>query len=127
MKHLLLLALMLLSALLTSCASWDASNQGQMLSAAGFTIQRPETAKQQEIYNAMEPYKLVNGTVNGKLLFAYKDLKKGIVYVGAEPQYQRYQQIAVQRRIAQDQILAAQMNQSLAYNWGYWGPRGIWW
>lgn len=110
------------------CASWDASNQEALLSAAGFSMRKPETAKQQEIYQAMEPYKVQATTVNGKLLYAYKHEKKGVVYVGGEPEYQRYQKLAIEQRIAQQNYMAAQMNQDLSLRWRYWGgPWGYWW
>lgn len=123
----LLISAVVMLMMLSSCASWDASGQEQLLSAAGFSMKQPETAKQQEIYNSMESYKLVSGTVNGRLLFAYKNPKRGMVYVGGEPQYQEYQRLALQRRVAQQNYMAAQMNQQLMMSWGHWGPRGYWW
>ena len=124
----LALASMVISAGLISCASWDASSQEQLLSAAGFRIKTPETDEQVSIYQAMEPYKLLRGELDDAPLFVYKQEKKGIVYVGRDPEYQRYSQLALQRNLAQQDYMAAQMNQSMAYRWNYWGgPGRVWW
>jgi hypothetical protein len=45
--------------------------------------------------------------VNGKVFYVYKEEKKGVAYIGGEAEYQRYQQLAVQQQIAQDQYMAA--------------------
>ncbi len=119
--------LALLAVMMTGCAGLDSPQQEQMLSAAGFTIQTPDTPKRREIYDMMEPYKLVSGTVHGRLLFAYKQPEKGIVYVGNEANYQRYQAYALQRNIAQQQVMAAQMNQAAMMRWSYWGAPGAYW
>jgi hypothetical protein len=58
----------------------------------------------------------------------YKDEKAGVAYVGHEPEYQRYKQLAIQQRIAQDYYMAAEMNSMYANRWyGAWGPRGMYW
>jgi hypothetical protein len=110
---------------LTSCASMDASNQESLLTAAGFRIKTPQTPKQQEVYAAAPAYKVHRATVDGKTFYAYKDEEKGVAYVGGEAEYQKYQQLAVQKKIAQDNYMAAQMNQTMAMNWyGAWGYGG---
>jgi hypothetical protein len=101
----------------TGCASMGASSTEPLLSAAGFRVKTPETATQKEIYATLPPYKLQRGTHQGKTFYAYKDEKQGIAYVGGEAEYQKYQQLAVQRRIAREQYEAAQMNRDMAYRW----------
>jgi len=117
---------------LGSCASTGASSTEPLLSAAGFTSRTPENAKQQELYNQLTPYKVQRGEYKGKVMYAYKDEKKGVAYVGDEAAYQRYQKLAVERRIAQENYQAAQMNRDLAYGWygaygPYYGYRGRYW
>jgi hypothetical protein len=112
---------------LAGCASLDAPNQKSLLTAAGFRVRTPETAQQRELYTAAPAYKVQRLTVKGKTYYAYKDEKQGVAYVGGEAEYQRYQQLAIQQRIARDQYMAAEMNQQMASNWyGAWGPR-MWW
>jgi hypothetical protein len=110
---------------LTGCASMDASNQEALLSAAGFRVKTPQTPKQKEVYAAAPSYKVHRAAVEGKTFYAYKDEKNGVAYVGGEAEYQKYQQLATQKKIAQDNYMAAQMNQTMAMNWyGAWGYGG---
>lgn len=109
--------------LLSSCASMDSSNQQSMLSAAGFVSRTPENANQRKLYDELTPYKVHRATYKGKVIYAYKNEKEGVAYVGNEAAYQRYQQIAIQKRIASDYYQAAEMNRAAAYGWyGYYGP-----
>ncbi|QJE98817.1 hypothetical protein [Luteolibacter luteus] len=117
------LAMLAGSLFLGGCASTTASSTEPLLSAAGFTSRTPENAKQQELYNQLTPYKVQRGEYKGKVMYAYKDEKKGVAYVGDEAAYQRYQKLAVERRIARDNYEAAQMNRDFAYGWyGAYGP-----
>lgn len=115
--------------LLASCAEMGSANTTSLLSAAGFRARAPETPKQQELYAALPPYHVERATVKGKgVFYVYKDEKAGVAYVGREQEYQRYQQLAIQQQIAQDQYMAAQMQADAAWGWyGAWGPRAFWW
>ena len=105
------------------CASSDASNQESLLSAAGFRARSPDTPQKKTLYDSLPAYKVQRASVDGKIFYVYKDEKKGIAYVGGEPEYQRYQELAVQQRIAKDNYQAAQMNQQAAMGWyNHWGP-----
>jgi hypothetical protein len=107
----------------SGCASLDASNQESLLIAAGFHERTPETPKQKELYAAAPSYKVERVTVNDKTFYAYKDEKKGTAYVGGAAEYQHYQQLAVQQRIANDNMQAAEMNRDMARGWyGAYGP-----
>ena len=114
--------------LLAGCASMGSANTESLLSAAGFRVRTPQTPKQQQIYAALPPYKVERATVRGKTFYVYKDEKAGVAYVGREQEYQRYQQLAIQQQIAQNQIVAAEMEQQAALDWyGGFGFRGFWW
>jgi hypothetical protein len=67
-------------------------------------------------------------TVPGKgVFYVYKDEKAGLAYVGREPQYQRYQQLAIHQQIAQDYYMAAEMDRASAWGWyGAWGGPMVW-
>jgi hypothetical protein len=127
MKTIIPLVVAIFSAtFLTNCASLDASNKEPLLSAAGFVARTPENAKQQELYNALPPYKLHRATVKSGVIYAYKDEKKGVAYVGNEAAYQHYQQLAVQQRIANDYYQAAEMNRDASMGWyGAYGPYAV--
>lgn len=105
------------------CASLDASNQESLLSAAGFKERAPETPKQKELYAAAPSYKVERVAVNGKTFYAYKDEKKGTAFIGGEAEYQHYQQLATQQRIARQNYEAAEMSRDAAMGWyGAYGP-----
>jgi hypothetical protein len=108
---------------MSGCASMNASSQEPLLSASGFRVKTPENQKQREIYAALPPYKVQRGNYKGKTFYAYKDEKQGVAYVGGETEYQKYQKLSIERRIARDNYEAAQMRDDLSYRWyGAWGP-----
>jgi hypothetical protein len=115
--------------LLAGCASMGSANTEALLTAAGFRARTPQTPKQQQIYAALPPYQVERATVPGKgVFYVYKDEKSGLAYIGREQEYQGYQQLAIQQRIAQNQIAAAEMERAAAWQWyGAWGPRAFWW
>ena len=114
--------------LLPACAEMASSNTKSLLSAAGFRVRTPETPKQKEVYAALTNQSVQRATVNGKVFYVFKDEKEGIAYVGHEPEYQRYRQLCIQQRIAQEYYMASQMNAYYARGWyGAYGPRAIWW
>ena len=113
---------------LVGCAEMESSNTKSLLSAAGFRVRTPETAAQKELYAALAPHHVQRATVKGRVFYVYKDETAGVAYVGHEPEYQRYKQLAIQQRIAQDYYMAAEMNSMYANRWyGAWGPRGMYW
>ena len=64
---------------------------------------------------------------DGKLYYIYADATNcKCLYVGTEKAYQRYQKLAIEQQIAQNQPNAAEMYQMSAMNWGMWGPWGPW-
>jgi hypothetical protein len=112
---------------LTGCAGMGSSNTESLLSAAGFVVRTPQTDRQKQIYAALPAYKVQRATVQNKIFYVYKDEKAGVAYVGREAEYQRYQQLAVQQQIAQEQYMAAELDRQAALNfYGGFGVRRIW-
>lgn len=109
------------------CASMESGNTEQLLSAAGFRSRTPTTPKQQEIFAAMQPFKMERRTVNGKVLYTFADPKRNLVFIGGEAEYQRYTKLGLQQQISMNNLAAAQMNQVAAMNMNAWGPWGMWW
>src|SRR5260370_21947892 len=93
-----------------SCAEMESNNTESLLSAAGFHMLTPQTAQQKEIYAALPAYKVERATVKGKTFYVFKDEKAGIAYVGHGPEYQKYKDLCIQQRIAQDYYMAASMD-----------------
>lgn len=111
------------------CATTEHSNTVSLLTAAGFKVRTPETAKQKEIFASLPDQQVMRATIKAKgVFYIYKDAAKGIAYVGREAEYQRYKELAIQQQIAQQYYMAAEMERQAAWGWyGAWGPRGIWW
>jgi hypothetical protein len=113
---------------LGGCASVGSTNTESLLSAAGFVVRTPQTDRQKQIYATLPPYKVERATVNDKVFYVYKDEKAGVAYVGREPEYQRYKELAIRQRIAEDHYMAAEMERDAALSWyGGFGVRRIWW
>jgi hypothetical protein len=112
---------------LSGCASTRARNTESLLSAAGFRTVTPKTPQQQTCYEALPARELQRREAEGKVTYAYADKKEGILYVGNEQNYQRFQELAHQERVAEQQLQAAQMNQTASINWSFWGPASMWW
>ena len=55
----------------------------------------------------------------GRRTLGWHPLPKGVAFLAA---YQRYQQLAIKQQLAQEQVMAAEMNEDAAMNWGAWGP-----
>jgi hypothetical protein len=112
----------------TGCAEMESNNTKSLLSAAGFHTLTPQTALQKEIYAALPADKVQRVTVKNRTAYVFKDEKAGIAYVGHEAEYQRYKDLCIQQRIAQDYYMATAMDPYWSGRWsGAWGYRGMWW
>jgi len=110
---------------LVSCAE---TNTKSLLSTAGFHTVTPTTAVQKEVYAKMPANQVQRIRMKGRAIYAYKDEKAGIAYVGHEPEYQHYRSLCVQQQIAQDYYMARTMDPYWNSRWyGAWGYRQMWW
>lgn len=109
---------------LAACASWNAANDESLLSAAGFKTKTPTTPKQQAFYNSLPAFALEREEVNGKPVYVYADKKNEVVYFGGEAEYQRYKALGLKQSIAEENLMAADMEQEDEFDWGVWGPWG---
>lgn len=99
-----------------------------LLSAAGFRVKTASTAERLRSMQALPPHRFTRESLNGREVWVYADPTVcKCLYVGTPDAYQRYQQLNVQQRIADENVEAAQL---AATNWGYgpygWGPWGPW-
>ena len=94
-----------------------------LLAAAGFTIRPANTPQRQDLLRTLPPNRFVQRVRGDRVLYLYADpLVCACLYIGDQVAYGRYRQEVFQRRIANDQLLAAQMNENAAWQWGPWGP-----
>jgi hypothetical protein len=97
------------------CASMETNKTTSLLSAAGFHVRTPKTAKEKELYAALPSNKLERGTTKGKVFYVFKDEKAGVEYVGGEPERRRYQQLCMEQHVAQ--APQEQMNDFFTRSW----------
>ena len=116
---------------LAACAAIqnrDAMDTERMLAASGFQMRLADTPQKLDHLKSMTQRKLVPHQHDNKIYYVYTDATFcQCLYVGNEKAYQRYQKLAIQRQIADEQRQAAEMNQDAAMNWDTWGPWGPWW
>lgn len=123
----LLIVALVAAFLLPACATMETTNTKNLLIGAGFQARTPQTAKQKEIYASVNANHVYRATVNGKVFYVFKDEAAGVAYVGHEAEYQKYKQLAIQQRIAQDYYMAMEMDYYHARSWYGWGPHAMWW
>ncbi len=111
-----------------SCAEMETANTKSLLSSAGFHPVTPTTPLQKEVYAKMQANHVQRISMKGKTIYAFKDESAGIAYVGHEAEYQRYVNLCVQQRIAQDYYMAYSMDPYWSGRWyGAYGYRGMYW
>ena len=94
---------------LAGCTTMQpAASQESLLQQAGFQSRTPTTAKQKAVYAKLPANQLHRVTVNGRTIYAYKDEKAGVVYLGSEAQYAQYKQLAVNAKLKAEQFTPAQ-------------------
>jgi hypothetical protein len=101
------------------CASMETDNTKSLLSAAGFRVRTPQTAKQQQLYAALPSNKIERATLKGKVFYVFKDEEAGVAYVGGEPEHRRYQQLCIQQHVAK--APEEEMSHPFARDWVRWG------
>ena len=126
-----IVALVLLALLVFSCAAMRQSaalDKERILAAAGFQMKLANTLERQDhLENFVPQRKITPHTIDGQLRFVYADAEYcKCVYVGSEAANQRYQKLALEKQISDQQAETASMNQATSMNWGAWGRWGPW-
>jgi len=122
----LLAALTLVSAL-GGCASLDqtiqqdqASDAEQILSEAGFRQIPGDTKPRIDTLRSLAPRRITAVNRDGQLWYVYADPTNcACLYVGTPANYQTYQQLARERQLTDEEILATE---DMSLGWSEWGP-----
>lgn len=110
---------------LAGCAAMESASQESLLQKAGFQTRTPTTAKQKAAYAALPAYQLHKGTREGRTIYAYKDEKAGVVWLGNKAQYAQYQALAKKAQLKEEKQVARDMDNDLVYRWyGSWKDFG---
>jgi hypothetical protein len=124
----LILPLLALGLGMTGCAAVRArraADTEQVLAASGFQMKPADTPETLAHLLTLTPRKAVQYTRDGWPQFVYADPDTcKCLYVGDEQSYQKYQELSLQKQIADEQLAAAQANRDASMNWGIWGPWG---
>ena len=114
-----------LLALTVGCATTNSNSD--LLSAAGFKLLPADTPRKQQLLQTLTPGKLTLITWKGKQFYVQPDVPNNQAYVGTPREYQAYQQLRLAKQLSNENLMAAQMYQDAAMNWGGWGGWGMGW
>jgi hypothetical protein len=112
---------------LSNCGGMPAQFKGNLFSAARFQMKITDTPEKQGHVQSLTQQKLVPHQKNGRVYYTFANSKSGQLYVGSAQNYQRYQQLAAQQRMAREEFVAAEMNEDAAMDWDMWGYYGPMW
>jgi hypothetical protein len=113
-----------LLALAAGCTGMQTQSKENLLIAAGFKTVVPRTAAQQKKLQALPPDKVAMVQKGGKTYYVFPDAANNRALVGGPKQYQTYQQLRLQNKLAQENLEAAEIYQDASMNWGGWGGPG---
>lgn len=101
----------------------DADQVESTLAAAGFRMKPADTPEKLAKLQTLPQRKIFTQVKDGEPVYLFADAEFcKCVYAGRQPQYDRYQRLAFEQKIAQEHVEAAEMNQESAMDWGMWGP-----
>jgi hypothetical protein len=93
------------------------------LAAAGFIIRPANTPERQAMLTRLPPHQFVMRQNGDTIHYVYADpLVCGCLYVGTQHAYDRYKANQLQKNLADEQAMSAQMYSDAAWNWNSWGP-----
>ncbi len=122
----LLVLVLIASASALGCAAIEraeARNTEDLLAAAGFRQLPADNPQRIDALAALKPRTLTSVVRNGTNYFVYPDPTNcNCLYVGSEANYDEYKRLALEKQIADEQVMAAEDAQDAAFDWGLWGP-----
>lgn len=104
-----LLGVLALMALVVGCES-NAQFKETNLTAAGFKTFPATTATQQQRLTTLSQTKITPVTRNGVQYYVFPDVKKNVLYVGKQPQYETYRRNKAALNAERDSQMNAQSN-----------------
>jgi hypothetical protein len=117
-----------LLALTLGCATTTATQDTEsMLVASGFKVVTPKTPAQQQKLQKLPPGKVAMINKAGKTYYIFPDPAQNRAYVGGTNEYQAYQQLRAEKKLAKENLETAEMYQDEAMDWGGWGGWGAGW
>ena len=105
------LAILLLPLVIGACTVLDAGgskNTEALLASSGFKPRLAETAQQKSFMNSLPPYQLKMSEQGGKVMYFYAVPDKNFVYVGGPNEYALYQTTLTEKKISNNDRMAAE-------------------
>ncbi len=104
-----------------------AHDRESLLSASGFTVLPANTPQRQDMLAQLPPNRVSQLIQGDRVSYLYPDpVLCHCLYAGGQQQFAQYQAYVQQRRIADEQVTAAQLNYDGGWDWGPWGGYGLW-
>jgi hypothetical protein len=123
-QPLLPLVFLLLALLAAGCASTRETEQ--LLSASGFKIIPAATPEQKAQLKTVRQGAITMVQRGGKVYFVYPNRKLQVLYVGRQEQYDHYQELRFEQKLAQRRMRAVQMGTEAAFSpWSGWSSVGF--
>jgi hypothetical protein len=121
----------LAAVLLGGCATQAVTQQENMLVAAGFQFKPADTPAKQAFLKTLPAHQFAYQIHDGRNLWLYADPSIcNCLYAGNDNAYQAYRHEVFEKRIADQQLQAAQLNQDSVIEGNMalmgWGPYGPW-
>ena len=113
--------LSILAALLVLASGCSSTERKQnMLSAAGFKPIAANSPQRVEHLKSLPDDRLTTANLNGHNYFVFPDWSENLLFVGQEPQYQRYQKMRLESQLPEERVYEAEITDDWA-GWGSWG------
>ena len=105
--------------LLAGCAT--AQHTETFLNAAGFKVVAATTPRQEQRLKSLPPGKISTVLRNGKSYYVFPDAAHNRIYLGTPNEYQNYQQILADSKIAAQDRVDAELGAAGGDDWNDWG------
>jgi len=92
----------------TTTTQTSTQNKESMLVAAGFKTITPKTAAQKQKLQNLPPGKIAMIQKAGKTYYVYPDAPNNQAYVGGPKEYQEYQQLCAEKKLARETLETAE-------------------
>ena len=99
----------------------------RLLTASGFKMRVADTASKLAQLKKLPQRKLVAQNWDGKVIYVYTDASNcKCAYVGDEEAYKRFQDLALERQISEEDRRAAARDKPAGMDWGGWRSNDSW-
>jgi len=103
------------------CESNNLQKKENLAVAAGLRVITPKNAEQQARLAQLPADHVTPVKYNEKTYYVLPDAQNNQAYVGRAAEYQAYQQLRLVNKLSNQNLEAAEMNETAMWGWGGWG------